>query len=47
MKVLDFGLAKAFDPSRSTGPDPIAFANDHTCMRHTWGDPRHGGLHEP
>jgi eukaryotic-like serine/threonine-protein kinase len=23
VKVLDFGLAKAFDPSRSTGPDPM------------------------
>lgn len=23
VKVLDFGLAKAFDPSSSTGPDPI------------------------
>ena len=31
VKVLDFGLAKAFDPSRSTGPDPTYLLSIQTC----------------
>ena len=47
VKVLDFGLAKAFDPSRSMGPDPM---NSPTISLHDdtrRGDPRDGSLHEP
>ena len=46
VKVLDFGLAKAFDPSRSTGPDLDEFANDQPACDTRGRDPRDGGLHE-
>ena len=48
VKVLDFGLAKALEPTAATRSDCRRLADDDGAATTRDGrDPRHGGVHEP
>ena len=49
VKVLDFGLAKAMEPTGAMSPDASEVAHDHVTRDddERRDDPRHGGIHEP
>ena len=48
VKVLDFGLAKAMEPTRRRITERLAVADDHHTRDDPGrDDPRHGRLHEP